>query len=430
LTNCLTQQPGLVWIYLLRGFAQGQLGDYRAAEDDFRAAQGLLEARPDREASYVLYNNRAVVRIGQKQYAAAVDDLRRAIALKPDRYQAHASLSQAYARQGQPAEAVAELDKAIAAAGPLVDSQDLDAHTLALLHRQRARLRRERKDTPGAVRDLERAGELEAAGSASRCQAHLERGHVLYRAGRYPEALAAYDAALEARPADPAAHRWRAEALLRLKRYAEAVQAFDRCLKNGGAPSARIYQARALARVQLGDHGAAADDFTLALGLTPADAALLLHRGQAHLACRAAELAVRDFDEVLRRDPGNGFAYNGRAAARAQSGQYREAVADAEEALRLGPPTARLVYNAACVYAQAAGRLEAEQRSKTPRPPDARGHYQGRAAQLLRQALLLLPEGQRGPFWRDVVSNDAALRPIRHSADFARLGRQYAAPNP
>jgi tetratricopeptide (TPR) repeat protein len=430
LTNCLTQQPGLVWIYLLRGFAQGQLGDYRAAEDDFRAAQELLEARPDREARYVLYNNRAVVRIGQKQYAAAVDDLRRAIALKPDRYQAHASLSQAYARQGQPAAAEAELDKAIAAARPLVDSQDLDAHTLALLHRQRARLRRERNDTSGAVRDLERAGEREAAGSASRCQAHLERGHVLYRAGRYPEALAAYDAALEARPGDAAAHRWRAEVLLPLKRYAEAVQAFDRCLKNGGVPSARLYQARALARVQLGDHGAAADDFTLALGLAPADTTLLLHRGQAHLACRAAELAVRDFDEVLRRDPGNGFAYNGRAAARAQLGRYREAVADAEEALRLGPPSARLVYNAACVYSQAAGRLEAEQRSKAPRPPGARGHYQGRAAQLLNQALFLLPEDQRGPFWRDVVSNDAALRPIRHSADFARLGRRYAAPNP
>src|SRR5262249_8049137 len=42
LTNCLGQQK-VVWIYLLRGFVEGQLGRYSHADADFQAAKELVE---------------------------------------------------------------------------------------------------------------------------------------------------------------------------------------------------------------------------------------------------------------------------------------------------------------------------------------------------------------------------------------------------
>src|SRR5262249_61362046 len=56
------------------------------------------------------------------------------------------------------------------------------------------------------------------------------RGDVLFEARRNEEALAAYDAALAARPATPAeadrVRRQRAQTLFRLRRYPEAVPAY------------------------------------------------------------------------------------------------------------------------------------------------------------------------------------------------------------
>src|SRR5262249_23068027 len=64
LTICQSQRPKLLWIHLLRGFALGQMEDYRAAEADFDQA---LSLGPSPATLYVLYNNRGVMRVGQKE---------------------------------------------------------------------------------------------------------------------------------------------------------------------------------------------------------------------------------------------------------------------------------------------------------------------------------------------------------------------------
>src|SRR5262249_54819317 len=78
LNHCLARKRGFAWIYLLRGFVYGQVGNYPAAEADFSA---VLGEAPAPEVLYVLYNNRAVMRVGQKKYADAVADLNAAIRL-------------------------------------------------------------------------------------------------------------------------------------------------------------------------------------------------------------------------------------------------------------------------------------------------------------------------------------------------------------
>src|SRR5581483_8802080 len=94
LTICQSQQPRLVWVYLLRGFALGQMEDRAAAEADFSQALALA---PTPSAKYVLFNNRGVLRAGKKETrAAAVEDFKLAIALRGNHYQALASLAEAH----------------------------------------------------------------------------------------------------------------------------------------------------------------------------------------------------------------------------------------------------------------------------------------------------------------------------------------------
>ncbi len=431
LTACLAQKPDEVWIYLLRGFVQGQLGlrnnDPKSLEDaetDFSRALELLAKEPKNiEARYALYNNRAVLRVGQKRYAEAVADLEKAIELRPNQYQAYASLAQAYVQQKQVGEAVKAFDGAVAAAESLMVAGDLDVGTLALLLRNRARLQLERKDPAAAVKDLRRAAGLEPAGSPGRGLACEELGYALTLLGRSEEALKAFNDSLAARPQNADTLRRRAELLFRMKRWAEAADGFGQYLRCGGKPTARIYSLRGLARSRASNGEGALEDFTAALEMDPDNSDLRMQRGQAYLACRAWELALHDFDGVLRHDPSQAAAYLGRAEARVRLDQVAAAVADAEEAVRRGPVTPRLAHAAASVCALAAGKVA------QTNPADIRCYrYRGRAVRFLRQALQQLPApAERRKFWREQIAPDDTLRSLRDSEDFQRLQQEYAA---
>jgi tetratricopeptide (TPR) repeat protein/predicted Ser/Thr protein kinase len=429
LNSCVSKHADIVWIYLMRGFALGQLKDYEDAEADFDKALTLLEKQPNSEAAYVLYNNRAIMRVGQKKFEGAIADLRQAIVLRPRQYQAYASLAQTLHLLKQPGEAVGQLDEAIKAAEPLVASQVVEPATLALLYRTRARFQREREDIAAALADMERAAALAPAGSVMLAQAQVERGQLLSLSGRADEALAAYDSAVKARPVHALGHRGRGEALFRLKRYADAVQAFSDYFKFEPQPAMEVYQARGLAHIRLGEPNEALSDFTLAVHLAPNNATLLTQRGQAFLACQndKHEAALADFEKAIACDPKNaGPAYSGRARIRLDLGQISLAVADIDKSLQLGRRTPGVVYTAATLYARAAGKLDADRERKDRAELEKRGLYQDQALALLGETLRLLPEEKRAAFWRDTVQRDSSLAAIRHSIEFARLRRQYS----
>jgi tetratricopeptide (TPR) repeat protein len=422
LTTCLAGRPSVVWVYLMRGYVQGQLHDHSAAEEDFAKALDLLATQPNPEAAYALYNNRGVMRVAAKKFAEAEADFRTAIALKPKGYQAYVSLAHARQEQGKLDDALWELDHALIAARDQVAANELGPDALVLLYHSRSRFNLERKDLEGAIKDLERAAEAAPAGSAASARAHRERGQHLYKSHRPEEAVKAFDAALRIQPNDPESHRWRAEVLFQLKQYPEAVRAFDACLQHGGKATAQIYQTRGLAHARVGESKAALDDFTLALALDPKNASLWVHRGQAYLACQAPELALNDFGQALRHDPHNGPAFAARGGAYAALGQTEAALTDAEKAAGFGPPTARLLYDAARIYAWGAGKADSRGASDVLR-------RQERAFVLLGQALAALPESQRAGFWRDKVHKDAVWAALRETDAFAALQRRYAAPS-
>jgi tetratricopeptide (TPR) repeat protein len=228
----------------------------------------------------------------------------------------------------------------------------------------------------------------------------------LLSSGKATDALASLDAALALKKDHPAAQRLRAEALFRAGRFEDVVEAFDRYLETG-KPLESVYRGRGLARAELGQYPGAIDDFTKALELYPTST-VQAYRGWTHLVVDAPQLALRDFELAIELDPKNGDAYNGRGYARAQLGHYQEAIQDASEALRCGPQSPRLLYNAARIYARCPGR--------SPQ----------RALELIDQALKLLPPSERPSFWSKHIRSDAALAALRSYRLFVRLDAELS----
>jgi tetratricopeptide (TPR) repeat protein len=357
--------------------------------------------------------------------SAATADLTAAVRLKPQDYQAHVNLARAYQLSRQDDAAVRELDRAIELSPP---------SALAALYRTRARLHQEASRLPEAVRDLDEAARHESGGKSSAQAAEdlLAKGRLLSQARDYKGAVAAFDAALTALPDHQAALRARAEALLRLQRDDDALRDLNRLLEiergrqSGAAP---LFRVRAGIRAKAGDYQGAIEDYTHVLGLE-SDHTAFAARGWAFLALDSPVLAQTDFDRAVRLNPKDGDAHNGLAYARVKLGRYQDAVLNAEEALRLGPTSARTAYNAARVFAQAS--LKAGEDKSLP---NARGRelclaYQERAVALLREALAALPVGEKNAYWSSQIRRDSALNPIRTCKGFGSLAAEFVAELP
>jgi tetratricopeptide (TPR) repeat protein len=436
LIACIERQPDLPWLYLLRGFASGQMGTvslkqaeilpsqadplrreaalFDASEADYRRALDHLDPASGAELRYILHVNRGVLRYQREQWDDAVADLQEAIRLDPAKYYPYDALALVYQQQGRPDEALAALTAAI-------DRQPDRAD----LYRKRARLHARRQEIDPALHDLKDAIRLEVPGSPAQAAHHSERGRLLHGTGRLEEALAAYDAALKIFPNDPETHRLRVDVLLKLKRYKEVINSCDGYLASG-PPSADLHALRGLARVARKDLPGAISDYTQALALQPETPQVLVDRGLAYLLSAAPRLAYRDFDEAIQLDPSFGDAYAGRGNARVLLGQHREAVADALKALRNGEPTARTYYSAARTFAQAAIVALTAGSWRGLSAEEAAGGYLDRAQTLLHQAIEKLPAAERVAFWRDVVQTDPALLVLRRCPKFAALAGLYA----
>src|SRR5207302_7319619 len=237
---------------------------------------------------------------------------------------------------------------------------------------------------------------------------HIERGRYLLRDKRYEDAVQACDAALELAPDQPMPYEVRARALLGLERYEQAEWSFDQYVGKGGEAVPDVFRGRGLARMKLGKYPEAAEDYTRALERAP-DGDLYQHRGWAHFFSDAWKLALRDFTKAIELDPKAGDAYTGRGLARVMLGGYREAVADAEAALRREPSSPEMMHNIACIFAQAIARAEADPLT-LPSPPSDGGEgrvrgeedrqsladsYRRRALDAVHQTLAMLGPQER-----------------------------------
>ena len=225
------------------------------------------------------------------------------------------------------------------------------------------------------------------------------------------------------------AHRWRAAALLKLERYDQVIEACDGYLARG-RPMAIFHDIRGLARAGREDLAGAIEDFTQAMILEPHQPEVHAHRGWAYLVSGAAQLALDDFERAIQDDSSNGDAYYGRGSALVALGKYKEAAAEAEDAMHHGEPTSRMLYLAARIYAQAAELAITKASRRTLGVPRTSSQYTARARGLIRRALEKLPADQRASFWRGVIQGDPSLRAILRHANFTELGCFFPATEP
>jgi len=422
LTGCLQSHPGLPWLYLLRGFASGQMGSasklpveaaghFADAEGDYRK---VLDLDSDGKFRHALLANRGLLHFQNRKITDAISDLKEAIALDPRKHTAYVTLAQVYRHQHKPEPALEELGRAIALKP---DS--------APLHRTRALWVLEQEAPSSALRqaalhDLDEVIRHGSAGSRELAKDLAIKGRILLLDKQYPQALAACDAALKVNPDDHDAHHGRVVALIELKRYAEVIDSCDRYLRTGDF-AIELLELRGLARAKRNDFSGAIEDYTLALSHRPDSATLHARRGWAYVVSGAASLARRDFDAAIRLDSGCPDAYSGRGSAMVALGRAREAAADAEESLRLAGTEPRLTYNAARILAQAAECVMNDRAAAARADSALSRRYQDRAVQLLGRALQSTPPEQRAAFCRDVVQTDVAFARIRALPEFCRL---------
>jgi tetratricopeptide (TPR) repeat protein/tRNA A-37 threonylcarbamoyl transferase component Bud32 len=428
LRACLILQPDLPWPHLLRGMVHAQLGEFEAADADL---QDALQRNPNEDASYSIAASRGALRMLQGKYPDAVSELKGAIALSPSRYQAYWELAKVYGLQKRPELALAQLDQALAVART-------EPAVLQLLYRTRAGLHAQQDDWGAELIDLRLAIAQEPRDSKSPelAEDHVRCGRLLLRPGRYPDALTAFEAALKVQPTLAAAQLGRCEALLGLERYEDMVRSLD---EHAPRPDkleepAKLYYLRGVARACRRDYAGAVEEYTRALvgrlDSRTLNSRTLVLRGGAYLFQDALKPALHDFQEALKLDPNNGDAYNGRGYARVQLGQYRQGTADANKAVtcELGKSPA-LLCNAARVFAQAVGQIDAKPGRPTRQDLAERAGYQDRALKLLREAVKeavkLERPGERGTFWRKRIAADHDLRPIRESLGYRQLDAEY-----
>jgi tetratricopeptide (TPR) repeat protein len=413
LTACLDRRPDFAWLYPLRALAHGELREFAAAEADFRTAEGLPL---DDSTRYGLLVGRGVVRLRQEKYDEAEADLQAAVALRPDSYPARVDLAQVYQKQHKLDEAREQLDLAIR-----------HEPTLASLYRERAQLHLRRDDPAAALKDLEKAIDIEPLGRKA-ADDHAGRGRIYQEDGHAPGGRAGLRRRpgapprpglrlpLEGRGPDRAGGRrpGRSRALQQ-----QIVRALDAFLRHG-TPDAAVYRARGQALAKLGNYEGAVDDYTRALALEP-DSATHAARGWTYqLALDASVPALRDFEAAIRLDARNGDAYNGRGLARVRLDlDVRDAVADAEQALRLGPEVSRTPYNAGPHLR--AGRRPVRRPDGPRRPPPCpAGPVPGSRRAVAPPGRRRVPAAARRSFWRTIEA-DAALDPIRRCSGFLQL---------
>jgi eukaryotic-like serine/threonine-protein kinase len=446
LFGCLQAEPDSAWLFLLRGYASGQLGardlaliatnpgreadlkrvaesEFDIAEADFHDALEKLKRAPDNDLQYILLVNRGSVRYQRDRLEQAAADFQRAISIK-DEPDAHANLAYVYQKQGKTDEAIAQFSSAISL-----------KPKWAALYRGRAQLMQNRPDsTPEhrakAMADLKSAIQNEKDDKSVLAIDHTNRGKLLYLDERFTDALAETRLALDVASDYVEAQVLQIQALLKLRRYDEVIRSCDQAIATK-INSAVLYELRGLAAAARADTPRAISDYGRAIGIRPDDPRLHVQRGWAYLQFDSPKLALFDFEAAIKLDAKYTDAYIGRGTAFARFGNYRAAIVDVRHALELDTSNdQRAIYHAARIYALAAPLVAAELVANGQSALSFAAKFQDTAVQLITEAVQREAPDRREAFWRDTIQADPALSAIRPRLNFEDLNGKTRKPIP
>lgn len=191
----------------------------------------------------------------------------------------------------------------------------------------------------------------------------IDRGDKLLSLRRDPEALAAYEEALEQDPDSPEAHAGRAFALVNQERWKAALDELElAAIPLDDDPEFHRLRSTCLLRLDRDGDALGAADYAVALDGT--DVASLVHRAYVFSLVGQPDRALVDADRAIQLDPSYSPAHTERATALLGLGRLDEARAGAEQAIDLGGDGARPIsvlgrtYFRAGVYREALNAYE------------------------------------------------------------------------
>ena len=184
-----------------------------------------------------------------------------------------------------------------------------------------------------------------------------KRGQEHYREGRYAEAVACYDRALEENPNLTAALFDRGRAKLKQGEFALALIDFQKA--NEVKPTGRTHACIGFCMSSLKQHAAAIDCYLKAIESGYAPGEVYNDLGYSYLLQGKQNDAKKAFDEAVLRNANVAASYHNRALIHlnwARNGRPESialGVADVEKALELGMSAADFYRDAACLFALA-----------------------------------------------------------------------------
>jgi tetratricopeptide (TPR) repeat protein len=223
-------------------------------------------------------------------------------------------------------------DNGLATVDLLLREADLDRPAKSEAHRIRGRRHRQRGRYEEALADFNHALELNPDESL----AAYGRGETYLLMRRHEQALADFNRAIELDPDDTWTLVSRGQTYWLLGRYQEALTDLNRALElkpnDFAATANRGYTYRLLRQYE-----EALTDFNRTIELHPDSVWTRVVRGETYRLVERHEEALADLDRAVELEPGNAWATANRGEAHRLTGRYEEALADFDRAIELDP---------------------------------------------------------------------------------------------
>ncbi|GAB1542590.1 hypothetical protein NUACC21_52640 [Scytonema sp. NUACC21] len=181
-------------------------------------------------------------------------------------------------------------------------------------------------------------------------QAWYARGRAQRLQGRHKPALESFNTATAYNPTYDPAWRELGDTLFALNRYEEARQSLEKVVE---LKPDEFMAYRGLCNVlgELGNYSKAIEACNRAIKINSQPLQYIL-RGEIHLNMGDTQQAIQDFNEALRLQPDNPFAYRQRGLAKAQEENYQGALGDLNKAISLQLDNAYAYVDRGIIYSQ------------------------------------------------------------------------------
>jgi len=163
----------------------------------------------------------------------------------------------------------------------------------------------------------------------------LVEGKGLYDAGKYEEAIASFDKALEIKPKFADVWNSKGDALRGLKKYEEAVTSYDKAIEADPKNAGAWVNKGIVLRIDLSRHNDAIASFDKAIEIDPKNAGAWNHKGNVLSTLSREDDAFACYDKATEIDPKDAVFWSNKGIALRILKKYEESIASFDKATEI-----------------------------------------------------------------------------------------------